>query len=263
MSVWCWRATKGVFACHNKNMLRQISIGTLALALLASGQTKAPAPAPRSGFGAPRPAVDLRPGTYNYQAKMEVGGQEVSLNYSTKIQEENGAWSAIDTIETPSGPASEVATIEKRTLLLRKRAVTQGSLKLHIEYANGKATGSVDQNGQITPIDVDLGGPVFGDGPGGPQVMACLPLAPGYTASFRQVDVQKQKAKTVQLKVTGSEKTTVPAGTFDTYRVEIYSDSDAAGMTMWVARPDRKVVKIQAAMPQVGGGVRVTEELLP
>jgi hypothetical protein len=194
---------------------------------------------------------------------MVVGGQEVTLNYSTKIQEDNGVWNAIDTIETPSGPATEVATIEKRTLLLRKRTVSQGSLKLHIEYANGKATGSVDQNGQITAIDVDLGGPVFGDGPGGPQVMACLPLAPGYTASFRQVDVQKQRAKTVQLKVTGSERTTVPAGTFDTYRVEIYSESDAAGMTMWVGRPDRKVVKIQTTMPQVGGGVTVTEELLP
>ena len=234
----------------------------LVVSWLAGAQPKAP-PAPQSNPGLPRPSVDLRPGTYQYEAKMAVDGQEVSLNYSTKIQEENGAWSAIDTIETPAGPATEVATIEKGTLFLRRRTVTQGPLKLRIDYVNGKAAGSVDQNGQITPIEVDLGGPVFGDGPGGPQVMACLPLAPGYTASFRQVDVQKQKAKTVELKVTGSERTTVPAGTFDTYRVEIYSEADAAGMTMWVARSDRKVVKILATMPQAGGGVTVTEELLP
>jgi hypothetical protein len=242
-------------------MLRRVSIPLLLWASLAGAQPQAAGPPPPRAV--PRPAVDLHPGTYQYQARMAVGGQEVSLNFSTSIREENGAWTATDTIETPAGPATEVAIIEKKTLLLRQRAVSQGPLKLRIDYAGGKATGSVNQNGEVTPIDVDLGGPVFGDGPGGPQVMACLPLAPGYATTFRQVDVQKQKAKLVELKVVASEKITVPAGTFDTFRAEIYSETDTAGMTLWVAKSDRRVVKILAVLPQVGGGVSVTEELLP
>ena len=44
--------------------------------------------------------------------------------------------------------------------------------------------------------------------------IACLPLTEGYTTSYRNFDVQTQKAKLLQLTVAGVESVTVPAGTF-------------------------------------------------
>ena len=90
-------------------------------------------------------------------------------------------------------------------------------------------------NGQSKPIDVDPGGALFADGAGAFDVIASLPLADGYSLSFRNFDVQKQKPQIKQLKVIGSESVTVPAGTFDAYKVEILAaDNDADKQTVWI-----------------------------
>ena len=59
--------------------------------------------------------------------------------------------------------------------------------------------------------------------PASDQVIACLPLAEGYSTTFRNFDVQTQKVKLLQLSVTGKEEVKVPAGTFNALRVEISS----------------------------------------
>ena len=66
----------------------------------------------------------------------------------------------------------------------------------------------------------------------------------------------------MQLKVTGVEKVTVPAGTFDAYKVEITSaDGGADKETLWVAKDSRKPVKESAVLAAMGGAV-LTQELL-
>ena len=61
------------------------------------------------------------------------------------------------------------------------------------------------------PIDVALGGPLFADGAGANDVIARLPLADGYTASFLNFDVESQKVTVSRLQVAGTEQVTVPA----------------------------------------------------
>jgi hypothetical protein len=88
-------------------------------------------------------------------------------------------------------------------------------------------------------------------------------LAEGYSTTFRNFDIQKQKVKLMQLKVTGVDKVTVPAGTFDTYKVEISSaDGGADKETLWVARDSHKAVKESAVLASMGGAV-LTQELVP
>jgi hypothetical protein len=117
-------------------------------------------------------------------------------------------------------------------------------------------------SGQSKPISADLGGPLFGDGPAAFPALGALPLAVGYTTTFRNFDVQKQKVTFKQLKVTAAEKVTVPAGTFDTFKVEIASaEGDPGSSTVWVATDSRRVVKITATLPQMGGA-KVTAELV-
>ena len=212
--------------------------------------------------GTPKPASDLAPAEYKYQAKLAAGGQERQMKLSTTIKEEGGAWVVTDTMETPMGAATDTVTLEKGTLLLRNRAVKQGPVSVNLAYGGGKLTGSMSMNGQERPISVDLDGPLFADAAGAHQSIGRLPLADGYTTTFRNFDLQKQKVKVMQLKVAGQESVTVPAGTFDAFRVEVTSaDGGAEKTTLWIAKDNRKPVKVSAVMPQMGGAT-LTAELL-
>jgi len=90
-------------------------------------------------------------------------------------------------------------------------------------------------------------------------VIARLPLAEGYTASFLNFDVQSQKVGVRQLRVIGSEQVTVPAGTFDCIKVEVASD-DGGTSTLWIARDPRRVVKLSSTSPRMQGAT-ITAEL--
>ncbi len=214
-----------------------------------------------ASVGAPKPAIDLTAGKYNYQVKIEVNGQTMNLKVSTAVQDGGSSWTAIDETETPQGTATDTATIQKASLLLEKRSLKQGPVAIDIDFADNKATGKMSMNGQEKPISADLGGPVFGDAAGGDLAIACLPLAEGYTTTFRNFDIQTQKVKFLQLTVAGAESVTVPAGTFDAWRVEVGSaDGGAEKKTLWIAKDSHKVVKIKAVLASMGGAV-MTQEL--
>ena len=185
------------------------------------------------------------------------------MKLSTSIREEGGAWVVTDTMETPMGPATDTVTLEKGTLLLRNRALKQGPATVTLAYASGKLTGTMNVNGQERPISADLDGPLFADAAGAHQSIGRLPLAEGYETTFRNFDLQKQKMKLMQLKVSGQESVTVPAGKFDAFRVEVTSaDGGAEKTTLWIATEGRKPVKVSSVMPQMGGAV-LTAELMP
>ena len=101
-------------------------------------------------------------------------------------------------------------------------------MTMEINVEPNQLTGTMTMNGKSTPLAVDPGGALFADGAGAFDVIASLPLADGYSLSFRNFDVQKQKPQIKQLKVVGSESVTVPAGTFDAYKVEIVDTGNDA-----------------------------------
>jgi dienelactone hydrolase len=211
----------------------------------------------------PKPAVDLRPGTHNYKASIALGGQQMPLTVKTDIKEENGAWTVNETVQTPQGEIVDVSTIEKGSLLLKRRVIKQGPITIEMDVAPNQLTGTTTMNGKATPLAVDPGGALFADGAGSFEVIASLPLADGYSLSFRNFDVQKQKPQIKQLKVVGTESVTVPAGTFDAYKVEITAaDNDADKQTVWIDKASRKVLKLSAVLPNLNGAI-LTSELTP
>ncbi|HEY1940293.1 MAG TPA: alpha/beta fold hydrolase [Candidatus Angelobacter sp.] len=211
--------------------------------------------------GLPKTATDLQPGTYKYKATIEIGGQQIPLTISSTIAEEGGGWTATDVFETPNGPVTTKSTIEKGTLKARTLSMKQGPSAIDLNFGNDKATGNVNMNGQDKPVSVDLGGPLFAEAAGAKQSVSCLPLAEGYTTTYRNFDVQAQKEKLKQLRVMGVEKVTVPAGTFDAYKVEIISsDGGSEKETLWIAKDSRKAVKESSVLPAMGGAV-MTQEL--
>ncbi len=215
-----------------------------------------------TSVGAPNPAMDLQAGTYHYKMTIESGGQQINLTVTTSIADAGAAWSAKNEIETPQGNVTDQSTLAKSTLLLQKRNLQQGPAVIDLDFSGDKAAGKMTMNGQDQPIAVDLGGPLFADAAGGDLAIACLPLAEGYTTTFRNFDVQTRKVRLLQLSVSAVENVTVPAGSFDAYRVEVSSaDGGSDTKTVWVAKDSHKVVKVTAVVASMGGA-KVTEELL-
>ena len=118
----------------------------------------------------PKIQGQLKPGTYNYDAKIAVGGQNMALKLSTEIKEEDGGWAITDTMQTPMGPATDSVVLDKSTLALKKRSVKQGPVAINVAFADNKASGSMSMNGKEQPIDADLGGALFADAAGAHQV---------------------------------------------------------------------------------------------
>ena len=106
----------------------------------------------------------------------------------------------------------------------------------------GKVTGVANMGSGEKAVAADSGGPLFGEGPGGPAAIGCLPLKDGYSATFRNIDTQKMKAKLMQLKVAGSESITVPAGKFDAYKLAKYDRDSKVNLrdVMFLVSPKPK-----------------------
>lgn len=209
-----------------------------------------------------KPAREPLAGVFNYQAKIEAGGQQFAMTVKTTVASDGNTWTIRDDIESPQGAATDAVTLEKGTLYQRKRAIKQGPVTIDLEYAGNKATGKMAFSGQEKPINSELGGELFADGAGSAQVVASLPLAEGYTASFINFDVQRLKVKPVELKVAGAEKIKVPAGEFDCFKVELTLGDGSDHQTLWIARDSYKVVKSSAVLASMGGAT-FTAELLP
>lgn len=208
----------------------------------------------------PKPEADLKAGTYNYKASIAMGGQEIPLTVKTEVKEDGNSWIVTETAMTPQGEMSDVSTVDKGSLVLTHRSIKQGPVAIELDFKDNKASGTMTMNGQARPIAVDLGGVLFADGAGAYDVIAALPLAEGYAIGFRNLDVMKQKLAMKQLKVLGKESVTVPAGTFDAYKVEITSSDNEADKTIvWIAKDTRRVLKISAVLTALNGAVLTSE----
>ncbi|KAA0250520.1 MAG: S9 family peptidase [Acidobacteria bacterium] len=211
----------------------------------------------------PKAVADLAPASLGYAGTIEAGGQSMAMSVTRVVKEEGGAWVVTDTAKMPMGEAVDTTTLEKGTLVVRKRAIKQGPVAVDLEFKGGKATGTMAMGGDPKPVSADLGGDLFADGAGAWEAIARLPLADGYSATFRNFDVRTQKPTLKQVKVVGQEKVTVAAGSFDAWKAEVSSaEGDPGVTTLWVAKDSRKVVKTSATLPQMGGAV-VTSELQP
>jgi hypothetical protein len=127
---------------------------------------------------------------------------------------------------------------------------------VELEYRDGGVTGKMNMGGQEQPIAADLGGATFAEGAGALVAAGCLPLAEGYAETFRQFDIEKLKLKLVRLTVEGSETVTVPAGTFEAFKVEIASaEGGPDRITAWIAKDTRQPVKYSAVLAAAGGAI--------
>ena len=158
------------------------------------------------------------------------------------------------------GEAVDTTVLDKDTLVVTQRSVKQGPVVIEVAFKDGKASGTMSMSGNSRPLAADLGGSLFADGAGASDVLARLPLAEGYSTTFRNFDLQKQKVGVKQIKVVGTEEVSVAAGKFNSWKAEVSSAEGEPGLiTLWIATDSRKVVKVSASLPQMGGAILNTE----
>jgi dipeptidyl aminopeptidase/acylaminoacyl peptidase len=213
--------------------------------------------------GAPRPTGTLAAGVASYKGAIAAGGESHEISLTRTVKEAGDTWVVDDAVTLPRGVAKDTTTLDKATLVVRKRSIEQGPVKIELSFAGGKASGTFAMaGGEAKPIAIDLGGELFADGAGADAVLALLPLAEGYTVSFRNLDLMRQKVALKQLKVIGQEDVKVAAGAFKVWKAEITStEGDPGQVTLWIASDAHKVVKTSATAPM--GGAVITTELQP
>lgn len=211
----------------------------------------------------PQPARGLEPGTDQYTATISMGGQEMKMTVTRTVEEVDGNWRVTETAKGPMGEVTDSEVLAKGTLTPVERHTMQGPVEIKLNYSDAKVEGTFNMGGQQQAVDVDLEGPVYSDGAGSALVVAALPLKEGYEARYRTFELMSQTVRPMKLTVTGAEEVTVPAGTFQAYRVEVGPASgDPGGSTLWVSTSSHKVVKVETKVPQMGGAI-VTSELEP
>ena len=224
-----------------------------------------------SSVGVPKPAVDLTAGTRKYKTTaVQPDGTYVGT-YSITIKDDGGVWTVTDTVETADGPVALVSTLEKGTLILRKELFKHfakpgdpAPFTINLDFTDNKVTGTSNRSGQDKPVAIDLSGPLFAGEAVSQVTIGCLPLADGYSTTFRNFDIQRQKEKLLQLKVAGMERVKVPAGTFDSYKVEVTSaDGGSNKGTVWIAKDSRMPVKRSGSETVGRGTIFTTTELVP
>jgi dipeptidyl aminopeptidase/acylaminoacyl peptidase len=213
-----------------------------------------------SAIATPKPAQPLQPGTSSYNASLNAGGQSMTMEVGRTVVEEGGTWVVTESAQLPQGAISDKTVLEKDSLIVRSREIRQGPIAIDLKFAGGKATGTLSMGGQEKPMSVDLGGELFADGSGAYVSLATLPLAEGYTTTFRNFDVQGAKVTIKQARVTAVEEVTVPAGTFKAWKVEIASaEGDPGQQIAWIDTASRRILKTHATLPQMGGATATAE----
>ena len=227
----------------NGRALAIVSIAyAIAPPIVLSGQTAAP----------PKPVVALTQGTSIYRANLEIDGRQVPLDLARTVKLQKGVWVITEVTTMSNYVAIDSTVLDKKTLVPKRRVMRDPTLFLELHYVGNMASGTITTRGQMRPIELDMHGVLFADGPAAQDAIAALPLARGYNAEFLNFDPQTQQVSELELRVLGSEMVRVPAGRFNTWKVLTTSATGGAGQTAayWIDKKSRRVVKF--ATPLLG-----------
>ncbi len=219
---------------------------------------------------APLPAVDagyLKPSTSKYKGLAATRGQEIDMEIATSLSQakrgDRDVWRIISTQSGAMGSAIDTFDVDTKTLMPVYRGIEQGGATVRIDYSDTAIKGAINMGGNEMPVASDLEEPVYGGGTALDVVVASLPLAPGYTTTLRTFDILSQAVQIMVLEVTAVESITVPAGTFEAFKVELKNmDGEPGGGTFYInTGADRCVVRSVMQLPAMAGGGTITSEL--
>lgn len=168
-----------------------------------------------------------------------------------ELVEEDGFYVFKEVTSIPVAGMSQTSAVkfspDSYTLVSVKQDMQFGpqSGKVDVMVEGGRATGTANtpQGGEVD-VDTALEPGVLESNMIQPLLPA-LPLEDGATFNLKIFSATSGKVRTATLKVLGIEEVTVPAGTFETYKVEIQGLEAPAMMSVSTDSP-RRLVRIEA-----------------
>jgi dipeptidyl aminopeptidase/acylaminoacyl peptidase len=204
--------------------------------------------------------------TLTYATNIETQGQKLAVDAACKTSHETREGKPlIRVMITTSGATGASATtidFDAGTLMPRHQHITQGTAKVELDFSAQGVTGKISMGAQDIPVNVKSDHQVFPSEWGTMIPVSTLPLETGYTATIHQFDLMTMSAKAMIMKIEGTEKLTVKAGTFDSYKGQLTPVEGEGGGTFWIDTKTRNILKIEAKLPSMAGGGSVITELV-
>ena len=168
-----------------------------------------------------------------------------------------GSWVVLDAQVNAMVTMADSLFVQASDLSMKRQARTiempQGSIAMTMEYGADSVRMNVEAQGQKQAMAVKS---VAGAQGSDVLLMLALPavqLAPGWTGRIELLNPQMGGTMPLTLTVKGTEKVTVPAGTFDTFVVEA-TNAMQGPVTLYVAKGG-SVVKAVQNVPQLGANI--------
>ncbi len=176
---------------------------------------------------------------------------------------EAAAWQIEISATSPTGDGHDIYLLDAATLRPLRRSAQKGPMSIELLFSEDKVTGTIKTPGGNIPVDTKLEAPVFGDDAALTAVLASLPLATNYSSSLRVFDLRAQKTRPWMLKVLGTEKLSVPAGEFMTFKLSLSPlDGGKDSSTFWVnLDAPRMVIRYETEIETPRGNIKVHGEL--
>jgi hypothetical protein len=205
----------------------------------------------------------LAPAELRYAVRVESGDKELAGTSQRSVRRETqdgrDVWRVSTETDIGSG-SKDVFILDATTLAPLSREATEGESRLALTFDGSAVEGSLRLGSRDVPIAVALDVPVMADTSALEWVMTGWPLAEGYAATAHTFDALARRVRRWSFGVAGSESVTVPAGTFDAYKIQMLPTDGSLGLaTLWVSKdPPRHLVRSETVMP----GVAVRSELV-
>ena len=178
----------------------------------------------------------LKPGTATYDLKLQ--GNPFGT-VTSALSRENDEWVAKETVT--SAMFNQTGEMHVKAADLTPVSVTQSTtqgattLSSDLKLADGKVVGTAalpEQMGGNKTFDTPVPAGTLLPGVG-ELAISVLPLEAGRTITLPVFSVRSGAVENQAFNITGEEQVTVPAGTFDTYKIAVGGDQP---MTSWVRK---------------------------
>ena len=228
-------------------------------------------PGKKEKVAAPTNTLSLNPDliknkTLTYSTSIEARGQKITGDIVCTISRGNQEGKAlIRSIITGSGAgASSTNTIDyiADTFMPVQQEVAQGPVKIKMKFSPEGVTGSMSTGAQDMPLNLKSDQQLFPSDWGILIPLSTIPLKSGYTTTIHQFDLMTQSAKAMTVKVEGTEKLTVKAGSFDAYKITLTPTEGEGGGSFWIDTTTRNILKNETKLPPMMGGGSVITELV-
>jgi hypothetical protein len=211
----------------------------------------------------------LRSTVLGYTMTMNVMGQSLEIPSTRTLARAGGTWRIVDQATLPpqmgNARMSDTVFVDAQTLRATRRALDAGPMgRASLTFTDAGVTGTMSQQGQSIPIEQAFDEGTLADGSAFEAYVAALPLRVGFSRTLGVYSPQGGGVRPMRLTVTGEERVTVAAGTFETYVATLApQDGNAAGTaTLHLAKDGPHiVVKSMASMGAAMGGGTTTVEL--